>query len=100
MVKAIDVLDKKEQLIGELEQVNKELLNATIQYKEIQSNLWLDTDFGEILQKGRPTVDEKKAYVTLHSLEYREKRENAIYKKEVLLKAIELCDDKLRVCDE
>ena len=100
MVKAIDVLDKKEQLIGELEQVNKELLNATIQYKEIQSNLWLDTDFGEVLQKGRPTVDEKKAYVTLHSLEYREKRESAIYKKEVLLKAIELCDDKLRVCDE
>ena len=100
MVKAIDVIDEKTKWIKDLEKCNKELFIATSQYKEVQAKLWLDTDFEEELGKKRPTVDEKKAYVTLHSLEHRDQRDLCRYNKEYILKMIDLCDDKLMVCDE
>ena len=100
MEKASKIIDEKEKWINELKSVNQELFIATSEYKEVQSKLWLNTDFEEVLGKKRPTVDEKKAYVTLHSLEHRDQRDLARYNKEYILKMIELCDDKFMVCDE
>ena len=100
MVKAIDVINEKEDFIKELDGVNKKLLEATINYKQVQAKLWLDTDFNEALNQSRPTVDQKKAYVTLNSLEEKQVKEHLQYTKEYLLKMIDLCDDKLMVCDE
>lgn len=94
---AMSVIGEKEVLIDELGKANKELVTATITYKEVQSGLWLNTDFESELGKKRPTVDEKKAYVSYHSLEHRKQREIAEYNKELILAKIKLCDDKLGV---
>lgn len=100
MVKAIDVINEKENLINELNEVNKKLLESTINYNQVKSKLWLDTDFNDVLGQSRPTVDQKKAYVSLNSLEEKQIKEQLQYTKEHLLKMIDLCDDKLMVCDE
>lgn len=93
----VDVINEKVALINDLADLNSQLLKATINYKVQQSKLWLETDFEEELGKKRPTVDEKKAYITKHSLLLREQRDTLINDKEVLLKKIEICDDKLGV---
>ena len=100
MVSAVDIIDEKEKWIDELKRCNSNLLTATSQYKEVQAKLWLETNFEEVLNKKRPTVDEKKAYVTSKSLAYKDLRDVAVYNKEYILKMIELCDDKLGVFDE
>ena len=91
------IIKEKEALINDLDDLNNQLLKATMNYKLKQSELWLETDFGTILNKSRPTVDEKKAYVFEHSMVLREQRDTLVNAKEVLLKKIELCDDKLGV---
>lgn len=100
MVSAVDIIEEKEKWIKELKKCNSELLNATSDYKGFQARLWLETDFEEVLNKKRPTVDEKKAYVTSKTLPHRDLRDIALYNKEYVLKMIDLCDDKLGVCDE
>lgn len=100
MVTINELISEKEKWINDLKEANHELCIATSHYKQIQAKLWLDTDFEDVLCKSRPTVDEKKSYVTLHSLEHRNQRDLAQYNKEYILKMIELCDDKMMVCDE
>ena len=94
----VKVIEEKEKLINELKEASNELLVATIQYKRMQNHLWLDTDFEKELGKKRPTVDEKKAYVSLHSLEYREQKEIAEYNCDFIRNMIELSGDKLEIC--
>ena len=96
-ITVFDVIKEKEALINELNDLNSQLLVATLSYKMQQSELWLETEFEEVLNKKRPTVDEKKAYITKHSMVLREQRDTLVNAKEVLLKKIELCDNKLGV---
>lgn len=96
-ITVFDVIKEKEALIKDLVDLNSQLLVATLNYKMQQSELWLETDFETILNKSRPTVDEKKAYITKHSIVLREQKDTLANAKEVLLKKIELCDDKLGV---
>ena len=99
-MKASEIIDAKEKLIEELNEVNKTLLIVTTNYKQKQSKLWLETDWAEAIGKAKPTVDEKKAYISLNTLEERMNKESTIYLKDHILKQIDLCDDKLMVCDE
>ena len=91
------VIKEKESLINELDECNKELLEATLNYRRIQSDLWLNTDFEEKIGKKRPTVDEKKAYVNNHSLLHKEQRDKAYNNREIILQKIKLCEDKLLI---
>ena len=57
--------------IQHLKAINEELVDAQLDYsvkkllyKEKEAKLLLETDFEEVLGKKRPTVDEKKAYIT------------------------------------
>ena len=57
--------------IQHLKAINEELVDAQLDYaakkllyKEREADLLLHTDFEEVLGKKRPTVDEKKAYIT------------------------------------
>ena len=57
--------------IQHLKSINEQLVDAQLDYsvkkllyKEKESKLLLETDFEEVLGKKRPTVDEKKAYIT------------------------------------
>ena len=57
--------------IQHLKAINEELVDAQLDYaarkllyKEREADILLNTDFEEALGKKRPTVDEKKAYIT------------------------------------
>lgn len=91
------VLKDKEMLIDKLDLINKELLDATIVYRELKSQLWIDTDWIDAVGKSKPTVDEKKSYIALETLKAYEDKLRAEYKKEIILSQIDLCNDKLSV---
>ena len=57
--------------IQHLKTINEQLVDAQLDYaakkllyKEREADILLNTDFEEALGKKRPTVDEKKAYIT------------------------------------
>lgn len=91
------IIKEKESLIDDLDKCNRELLEATLNYRLIQSQLWLETDFEEKIGKKRPTVDEKKAYVNAHSIVHKEQRDMAYNNREIILLKIRLCEDKLNI---
>ena len=69
----------KMSVIEELKQASEAIINLTLDYsakklllKEKEAKLMLETDFEEVLGKKRPTVDEKKAYITLQTLKDKE----------------------------
>lgn len=95
MVSSVEILDRKKEKIKEWERATYELLDATIKYKKKQNELWLYTDFAEKLGKGRPTVDEKKAYISDKTIELKEKKESAYNKVKLIELELELLDDEL-----
>lgn len=99
-MKAKEILEEKEKIINKIDDLNKELLTATIEYKEVKNNLWLNTDWSEAIGKAKPTVDEKKAYISQQSLAHKELKEIAYLKVQYLKMLLDLLDDKLEFCDE
>ena len=95
MVSSVEILDKKKDKIKEWEKATYELLDATIKYKKKQNELWLYTDFAEELGKGRPTVDEKKAYISNKTIDLKEKKDSAYNKVKLIELELELLDDEL-----
>ena len=66
-------------VIEELQKASQDIIELTLDYsakkillKEKEAKLMLETDFEEVLGKKRPTVDEKKAYITLQTLKEKE----------------------------
>ena len=66
-------------VIEELKQASEDIIELTLDYsakklllKEKEAKLMLETDFEEVLGKKRPTVDEKKSYITLNTLKDKE----------------------------
>ena len=66
-------------VIEELQKASEDIISLTLEYsakklllKEKEARLMLETDFEEVLGKKRPTVDEKKAYITLQTLKDKE----------------------------
>ena len=62
-------------VIEELQKASQDIIELTLDYsakkillKEKEAKLMLETDFEEVLGKKRPTVDEKKSYITLQTL--------------------------------
>ena len=90
-----EIIDHKEFLINLYKDKVDELAKATEDYKRVQAKLWIDTNFAEVLDKSRPTVDEKKAYVTLQSLEERVIKDNLANETKYIEMLIDLTDDKL-----
>lgn len=69
----------KMSVIEELKQASEDIIELTLDYsakklllKEKEAKLMLETDFEEVLGKKRPTVDEKKSYITLNTLKDKE----------------------------
>ena len=69
----------KMSVIEELKQASEAIINLTLDYsakklllKEKEAKLMLETDFEEVLGKKRPTVDEKKSYITLNTVKDKE----------------------------
>ena len=71
-------------VIEELQQASEDIIELTLDYsakklllKEKEAKLMLETDFETELGKKRPTVDEKKAYITLQTLKDKEALDKA-----------------------
>lgn len=62
-------MNEIEKLIEQLEEKQNEFVKKNIDYKENKATLMLTTDFAEVLNKSRPTVDDKKAYIDLQTLQ-------------------------------
>ena len=93
-------LTELDEYVEEIHSAYKDYVDKVRVYKSKQSNLWLDTDFKEVLGTGRPTVDEKKAYVNKHLEVERTARDEAYYEIEYLKYKIDICNQKLKVCNE
>lgn len=94
---AMNILIKN---LEELESTYKDYVSANIEYIQKKSELWLNTDFATTLGSKRPTVDEKKAYVNIQSLDLREARDELYYRAEYLRYKIEGYEKIIGVCDE
>jgi len=88
------IIDEKEEIIKEIDKVTKEYIKKNVEYKKAKNSAWLDTDFKDVLNSNRPTVDEKKAYVSSQTIDLREERDELWYQREHLLRKLDLCDDK------
>jgi len=77
--------------VQHLRAINEQLVEAQLDYaakkllyKEKEADILLNTDFGEVLGKSRPTVDEKKAYLLLEMKEDK----NALNDAELLVEKL------------
>lgn len=95
-----EIIKELDEYIDKIHSAYKDYVEKVRIYKHKQSHLWLDTDFKEELGTGRPTVDEKKAYVNSHLEEERTARDEAYYEIQYLKDRIEFCNLKLKVCNE
>lgn len=96
----IDTINKKKQIIKELNEKRKEYTIKNIEYKKEKCKLMIETDFNSILNKSRPTVDEKEAYVSLKTIKIREEKELLYNEIKRLELEIELCNDLLKLQEE
>ena len=74
-----NVKTENREKLEELQKASQDIIELTLDYsakkillKEKEAKLMLETDFEEVLGKKRPTVDEKKAYITLQTLKDKE----------------------------
>ncbi len=95
-----EIINELDAYVEEIGKAYKDYVTKVDAYKSKQSSCWLDTDFKEVLGTGRPTVDEKKAYVNKQCEVERKARDDAYYEIEYLKHRIELCNLKLKVCNE
>ena len=86
-------IEKKEQIINELNEKRNEYTLKNIEYKKKKCKLMLETDFKTVLDSSRPTVDEKKAYISLNTIELRKEKELLYNEIKLLELEIELCND-------
>lgn len=91
------IIAELESYVALLGKAQKEYVINIKNYNEKKSRLWLETDFAEVLEKGRPTVDEKKAYVTSQTLTEKTDRDNAYYNIQYIKSKIDVCYAKLEI---
>ena len=89
------LLEQKEQLIESINEARNFYTDKNVEYKKKNCELLLETDFVEVLNKSRPTVDEKNAYVDLNTLELKEKKEKAYNDIKYLEMKLDLINDKI-----
>lgn len=93
----MEIIEQKEKLIEELSSLKEKYLKADIKYRRKKCRMLLECNFEEILQKSRPTVAEKDAYVELKTLNLKEKRDSIKNKIKIKELEIEICDNKIEV---
>ena len=91
----MNLFEEKEQLIDLIADTRNKFLNSDIKYKETKCRLLLETDFATILNKSRPTVDDKKAYVDLNTLDLKKEKESLAIKIKTLELKLDLLNNKI-----
>ena len=80
-----------------LRKAYKEYIMAYKDYKQKQNNLWLNTDWEDAIGKARPTVDEKKAYISQNSMNEKLIKENCYYNIQYIKYKIDVGQKKLEI---
>lgn len=80
-----------------LRKAYKEYIMAYKYYKEKQNNLWLNTDWEDVIGKARPTVDEKKAYISQNTMNEKLIKEDCYYNIQYLKYKIDVEQKKLEI---
>lgn len=93
----IKILKKKENVIEQIATTRDEYLKANREYKKEKCKLMLETDFETILNKSRPTVDEKNAYVDLNTLHLKEEKDKKYNEIKYLEMKLELINDNIEL---
>lgn len=83
-----------------LQKAYKEYLLAYKNYKTKQNSLWLETDWEDAIGKARPTVDEKKAYISQNSMNEKLIKEDAYYNIQYIKYRIDVCNKKLEILNK
>lgn len=89
----MNYIKEKKQLIEKLFEKKNEYTKKSIEYKKTKCKIMLKTDFKDVLNSARPTVDEKKAYIASKTLEIRLEKEMLYNEVEYLKYQITLFDD-------
>ena len=90
-------LEKKNNLIKELDETRKKFIKADIKYRRKKCRMMLECNFEEILETSRPTVAQKEAYIEFKTLNLKEKKDMLYNEIKKLELEIDLCDNKLEV---
>ena len=90
-------LEKKNNLIKELDETRKKFIKADIKYRRKKCRMMLECNFEEILETSRPTVAQKEAYIEFKTLNLKEKKDMLYNEIKKLELEIDLCNNKLEV---
>ena len=90
-------IEEKKSLIKQFKDKKDEYVETDIEYKSLKAKLLLETDFNEVLNKSRPTVDDKKAYVDLMSIDLKKKKDLLYNEIKVLELEIDLYNDIIQL---
>ena len=93
----MNVLEEKTNFVEELNEKRKLYTLKNNEYKELKCKLLLETNFEKILDKSRPTVGEKEAYVDLKTIELKKEKELLYDDIKYLEMKIDLCNDKINL---
>lgn len=91
----MELLEKKANLIEKINEGRILYTNTNNEYKEKKCRLLLETDFVEVLNKSRPTIDEKNAYVDLNTLELKKTKELIYDNIKYLEMQLDLINDEI-----
>ena len=91
------IIEKKTNLIKELNDFRNKYIKADVKYRRKKCRIMLECNFEELLNKSRPTVAEKEAYVELKTLNLKEKRDLIKNSIRNLENEIEICNDILMI---
>lgn len=91
------IIKRKKELIEQYNQTKKKFIKADIRYRRKKCRMMLECNFEEILEKSRPTVAEKEAYIELKTLNLKQTKELIYNDLKLIEFEIGLCDNELEV---
>lgn len=91
------IIERKTKLIEEYNQMKKKFIKADIRYRRKKCRMMLECNFEKILEKSRPTVAEKEAYIELKTLNLKQTKDLIYNDLKLLEFEIGLCDNELEV---
>ena len=93
----MDILEKQLDIINKLNKKEEEYILKYNEYKMKKCKLLLETDFTEVLNKSRPTVDEKNAFVDLNTLDLKQEKDLLYNEVKYLKMLLDLNHDEIKL---
>lgn len=88
-------INTKQDLTEKYRLAVEEELKANLLYEHSYDDMMLNTDFEEVLDKSRPTADDKKAYIKTELCDLYDNKKYTSEKVSMLRKQIEVVDNRI-----